>query len=89
MPQPRIFLDTSLLFPSFAVHDRDHERVSRVFEAHEKHFRTGALVTTNHVIFEAISPPPAEMRQRSRELTGKLPLFHLRGKDLRSPHQPS
>ncbi len=55
MPSPRIFLDTSFLFPFFAVHDRDHERVSRVFEAYEKHFRTGALVTTNHVVFEAIT----------------------------------
>lgn len=55
MPLPRIFLDTSFLFPFFAVHDRDHERVVKVFETYEDHFRMGALVTTNHVVFEAIT----------------------------------
>ncbi len=55
MPSPRIFIDTSFLFPFFAAHDPDHERVSRVFEAYEEHFRAGALVTTNHIVFEAIT----------------------------------
>jgi predicted nucleic acid-binding protein len=55
MPSPRIFLDTSFLFPFFAVHDIDHERVSRIFEEYQEHFRAGALVTTNHVVFEAIT----------------------------------
>ena len=55
MPPPRVFIDTSFLFPFFAVHDRDHERVSRVFEEYEEHFRTGSLVTTNHIVFETIT----------------------------------
>lgn len=55
MPSPRVFIDTSFLFPFFAAHDPDHERVCRVFDGYEEHVRTGGLVTTNHVVFETIT----------------------------------
>lgn len=47
--------DTSFLFPYFAVHDPDHERVCRVFDEYEEHVRAGGLITTNHVVFETIT----------------------------------
>lgn len=55
MPSPRVFVDTSFLFPFFAAQDPDHERVCRAFEAYEEHVRMGGLVTTNHVVFETIT----------------------------------
>lgn len=52
---PRVFIDTSFLFALFTFHDPDHERVNRVFQGCQDLVRSGALVTTNHVVFETIT----------------------------------
>ena len=50
-----IFLDTSFLFPLFARHDPDHERVRQVFEAYRGRRMADQALTTNHVVMETIT----------------------------------
>ena len=50
-----IFLDTSFLFPLFARHDPDHERVRKVFEAYRDRRLGDEVLTTNHVVMETIT----------------------------------
>ncbi len=50
-----IFLDTSFLFPLFARHDPDHERVRKAFEEYRDQRMADRVVTTNHVIMETLT----------------------------------
>jgi predicted nucleic acid-binding protein len=50
-----IFLDTSFLFPLFALHDPDHQRVRRVMEGYRGKRMAEHVLTTNHVVAETIT----------------------------------
>jgi predicted nucleic acid-binding protein len=50
-----IFLDTSFLFPLFAVHDPDHQRVRQVMEGYRGKRMAERVLTTNHVVAETIT----------------------------------
>jgi hypothetical protein len=50
-----IFLDTSFLFPLFARHDPDHQRVRQVMEGYRGKRMAEEVLTTNHVVAETIT----------------------------------
>jgi uncharacterized protein len=50
-----IFLDTSFLFPLFARHDPDHQRVREVMEGFRGKRMADQVLTTNHVVAETIT----------------------------------
>jgi len=50
-----IFLDTSFLFPLFARHDPDHQRVREVIEGFRGMRMADLVLTTNHVVVETIT----------------------------------
>lgn len=50
-----IFLDTSFLFPLFARHDPDHQRVRQVMEAFRGKRMADQVLTTNQVVAETIT----------------------------------
>lgn len=50
-----IFLDTSFLFPLFARHDPDHQRVREVMEGYRGKQMAEHVLTTNHVVAETIT----------------------------------
>jgi uncharacterized protein len=50
-----IFLDTSFLFPLFARHDPDHQRVRQVMEGYRGKRMEDQVLTTNHVVAETIT----------------------------------
>jgi predicted nucleic acid-binding protein len=50
-----IFLDTSFLFPLFARHDPDHQRVREVVESLRDKTLSELVLTTNHVVAETVT----------------------------------
>ena len=49
-----IFLDTSFLFPLFARHDPDHQRVRQVMEGFRGKRMADQVLTTNQVVAETM-----------------------------------
>ena len=50
-----IFVDTGFLFALASAKDPDHERVKEVFQSLQGQRLPDLLLTTNHVVFEAIT----------------------------------
>jgi predicted nucleic acid-binding protein len=50
-----IFLDTSFLFPLFARHDPDHQRVRQVMESYRGKRMADEVLTTSNVVAETIT----------------------------------
>ena len=50
-----IFLDTSFLFPLFARHDPDHQRVRDVMEGFRGKRMADQVLTTNHIVAETVT----------------------------------
>jgi hypothetical protein len=50
-----IFVDTSFLFPLFARHDPDHQRVRDVMEDFRGKRMADQVLTTNHVVAETVT----------------------------------